>query len=180
MAAHFAADPNFYVSINVASEDILSLEFLDFLETETRSHGLSAGQVALELTERSTASEDSLTQAMAAFSRRGYRILIDDFGTGYSNLAYIARMPIAGIKIDRMFTQALDQQAIGALIVSKVCELAAGLKVDLICEGVETEDQAARLAVMYPGMCVQGFLYGRPMPAVPFSRAFAAVDRRGP
>ena len=174
MAAHFAADPDFYVSINVASEDILSLEFLDFLETETRSHGLSAGQVALELTERSTASEDSLTQAMAAFSRRGYRILIDDFGTGYSNLAYIARMPIAGIKIDRMFTQALDQQAIGAVIVSKVCELAAALEVTLICEGVETRGQADHLVAIYPDICIQGFLIGRPMPARQFSRAFPA------
>ena len=174
MAAHFAADPSFYVSINVASDDILSPEFLDFLETEVRSHGLSASQVALELTERSTANQESLTQAMAAFSRRGYRILIDDFGTGYSNLAYIARMPISGIKIDRMFTQAIDQQAIGAVIVSKVCELAAALEVTLICEGVETKSQADHLVAIYPDICVQGFLIGRPMPAARFSRTFPA------
>ena len=178
MAAHLAADPNFYVSINVASDDILSPAFLDFLETETRSHGLSAGQVALELTERSTASHDSLTQAMAAFSNRGYRILIDDFGTGYSNLAYIARMPIAGIKIDRMFTQALDQQAIGAVIVSKVCELAAALEVTLICEGVETRGQADHLVAIHPDICIQGFLIARPMPAREFLRAFAAEGPR--
>ncbi|WP_187326866.1 EAL domain-containing protein [Martelella lutilitoris] len=171
---HFEADPNFYVSINVASDDILSLEFLDFLETEIRSHGLSASQVALELTERSTANQDSLNQAMAAFSRRGYRILIDDFGTGYSNLAYIARMPIAGIKIDRMFTQALDQQAIGAVIVSKVCELAVALEVTLICEGVETKGQADHLVAIHPDICIQGFLIGRPVPAREFSRAFPA------
>lgn len=172
MAPHLSADPHFYVSINVAAGDMLDPEFQTFLENETATAGVSAGQVALELTERSTASHERLTDAMEIFSRKGHRILIDDFGTGYSNFAYLARLPISGIKVDRMFTQALGQQAIGAMIVGKVCELAAGLKVDLICEGVETEKQAAHLAQMYPAICVQGFLYGRPMPPAPFSRAF--------
>ena len=64
-----------------------------------------------------------------------------------------------------MFTQALDQQAIGAVIVSKVCELAAVLEVTLICEGVETKGQADHLVAIYPDICIQGFLIGRPMPA---------------
>ncbi|MBB4123529.1 EAL domain-containing protein [Martelella radicis] len=176
MAAHLSADSSFYVSINVAAEDILSPDFLLFLKSETEDYGIAAGQVALELTERSTASHDRLTEAMEAFNRRGYKILIDDFGTGYSNLAYIARMPITGIKVDRMFTQALDQQAIGGVIVSKVCEIAEALDVTLICEGVETREQAATLLAIYPEVCAQGFLIGRPMPAEAFSHAFPAAS----
>ncbi len=172
MAAHLSADPDFYVSINVSADDIVAPDFLVFLRCETETRGIASTQVALELTERSTASHDRLTEAMTALSKRGYKILIDDFGTGYSNLAYIARMPIAGIKIDRMFTQALDQQAIGSVIVSKVCELAAALEVTLICEGVETKGQADSLLAIYPEARAQGFLISRPMPAGDFSRAF--------
>ncbi|TNB46278.1 EAL domain-containing protein [Martelella lutilitoris] len=177
MGPRLSADRDFYLSINVSSDDILNRDFLGFLDNETKARGVSPGQVALELTERSTASPERLTRAMEEFSRNGYQFLIDDFGTGYSSLSYIARMPISGIKIDRMFTQALDQPSVGAVIVSKVCELAAALKVTLICEGVETKAQATILANIYPDICAQGFLIGRPMPVERFSRTFPVASR---
>lgn len=165
MEPYLEADPGFYISVNVSAGDFLDPDFMAFLHNEVSSRAMKRDQLALELTERSTANQEQLAQVMQRYSRNGYRILIDDFGTGYSNLSYIASLPLSGIKIDRMFIQALDNEAVGAIIVHNICELATELNVDLICEGIENETQIERLMAMKPDMSAQGYLFGRPEPA---------------
>ena len=178
MQSVLQARPDLYISINVVASDLLDPGFLAFMHNETASRGLSPQQVALELTERSTANHEALTGAMARFRDCGYRIYIDDFGTGYSSLSYISALPVSGIKIDRMFIKALDQDTVGSTIVNKIFDLVSTLNVMVICEGVETVAQADRLKALRSGLSVQGWLFGKPVSAKEFVTQFLEKDVR--
>jgi EAL domain-containing protein (putative c-di-GMP-specific phosphodiesterase class I) len=93
----------------------------------------------------------------------GIRFSIDDFGTGYSNLAYLKRMPLYELKIDRSFIRDTPDDANGTAIVQSVLAMAGHLGLRVVAEGVETEAQAAFLTQHgCPGL--QGYLYARPAP----------------
>jgi len=153
----------FYLSINVSAEDVLDTKVRSFLENEVKRHGLSASQIILEVTERSTAHHGHLIEGMKSFRKSGYEFFIDDFGTGYSNLAYLAKLPINGIKIDRMFTQAIGTEAVSAEIVENICSIARRLELKLVVEGIEKPEQAAYVLKLHSDAVGQGWLFGRPV-----------------
>jgi diguanylate cyclase (GGDEF)-like protein/PAS domain S-box-containing protein len=99
---------------------------------------------------------------MQALHRLGLEIAIDDFGTGYSSLAYINKLPIHMLKIDRSFVHGMSDDADSTSIVSSIIGLAKGLRLKVIAEGVETEEQKELLKALRCDQ-VQGFLLGRPM-----------------
>jgi EAL domain-containing protein (putative c-di-GMP-specific phosphodiesterase class I) len=102
------------------------------------------------------------------FQQAGFEISIDDFGTGYSSLAYLQRFRVKQLKIDRFFTNGLDENGHeGKAIVSAIIALAHSLEMDVVAEGVETESQFDTLRDM---QCdeMQGFLLGRPLTADAF------------
>jgi len=148
-------------------------EFRPFLEAEADELGIDRRQIALELTERETADHQVLAEVLGEYRRSGFQILIDDFGTGYSSLAYIERLPISGIKVDKMFVQGLGRSPIGSEVVKEVIVLAAALDVRLICEGVETRAQADILGAMRSGLSAQGWLYGKAVELDDFRKAAA-------
>jgi len=165
MRSRLQADPSFYVSINISAADMLTPEMSRCLDAEIARNGLSPRQIVLEITERSTADYQRLVEAMSALRARGHRIFLDDFGTGYSNLAYLAKLPIDGIKVDRLFTQAIGREAVSSAIVADVCRIAETIRVTLVAEGVETEEQATRILALHPEAIGQGWLYGKPVSA---------------
>ena len=164
---------DFYISINVSVLDFMDPEFRPFLEAEADELGIDRRQIALELTERETADHQVLAEVLGEYRRSGFQILIDDFGTGYSSLAYIERLPISGIKVDKMFVQGLGRSPIGGEVVKEVIVLAAALDVRLICEGVETRAQADILGAMRSGLSAQGWLYGKAVELDDFRKAAA-------
>ena len=93
----------------------------------------------------------------------GIRFSIDDFGTGYSSLTYLKRLPIHEIKIDKTFVQGAPTYVADANLVETILAVAAGMKLDVVAEGVETAEQAhflkERAKVIY-----QGYLFARPVP----------------
>jgi EAL domain-containing protein (putative c-di-GMP-specific phosphodiesterase class I) len=98
----------------------------------------------------------------------GVRLVLDDFGTGYSSLSYLRHLPLDTIKIDRTFVAGLDGQA-DRSIVEAVISLAHGLRISVVAEGIETEEQFEMLRAM--GCDVgQGYLFARPMPATDAGR----------
>jgi sensor c-di-GMP phosphodiesterase-like protein len=157
-----AAD--FHCSINLSMADILDATLCDFLDREVKNNGLSPRQIILEVTERSTADPEQLISSMRMFGGHGYAFYLDDFGTGYSNLASLAKLPISGIKLDRMFTQTIGKGAMGSKIAENVCSVAKALNLQLIVEGIETEQQAEYIKEMSPTAVGQGWLYGKPVP----------------
>jgi sensor c-di-GMP phosphodiesterase-like protein len=154
----------FHCGINLSTADILDATLCDFLDREVKNNGLNPRQIILEITERSTADPEQLICSMEMFRKHGYAFYLDDYGTGYSNLSYLAKLPISGIKLDRMFTQAIGKEAIGSKIAENVCSVAKALNLQLIVEGIETEQQAEYIKEMSPTAVGQGWLYGKPVP----------------
>lgn len=165
MRARLTGDGEFDVHINFSVTDLLDESILQYLDAEVERLGIAPRRVVIELTERSTADHGRLLRAVEALRGRGYKFYIDDFGTGYSNLAYLARLPINGIKIDKMFTRAIGKAAASSAIVETICSTARTLKVELVVEGVEEAGQAAHIQALFPGAVAQGWLFGRPVPA---------------
>ena len=127
--------------------------------------GLDPAALTLEITEGVLVTESEATaQTLVDLKALGLRLVLDDFGTGYSSLAYLRRFPIDGLKIDRRFIGAMDGSAEDRTIVEAIVNMAAGLQIDVVAEGVETIEQAdtlMRLGCLH----AQGFYYARPMPA---------------
>ena len=108
-------------------------------------------------------------EALDHIAALGVGIAIDDFGTGYSGLAYLKRLPIDTLKIDQSFVRDLTIDPDDAAIVTAIAAMARSLGVDVVAEGVETEEQLAEL-VRLGCQRAQGYLLARPMSAAGISR----------
>jgi len=108
---------------------------------------------------------------LRALKEIGVLLAIDDFGTGYSSLSYLQRFPLDVLKVDRMFVEQLGMRSGGDEIVSAVIQLAHALGLEVVAEGVETEQQ---LDVLRSLDCdfAQGFLFSRPVPAAELRAQF--------
>lgn len=159
--AGFEADP---VAINVTATHFGESGFCDFLFGCLEAGVLSADRIELEITEGLLADLEGMTREnLNTLSDQGIRVHIDDFGTGYSSLSYLAELPIDVLKIDRVFIDRLCDES-GRHLVEGIIAMARALQLDVVAEGIETEDQVDQLIAM--GCCVgQGFLLGRPAPA---------------
>ncbi|MFZ0158294.1 MAG: EAL domain-containing protein [Kineosporiaceae bacterium] len=162
-----AATPELgYVAINVSPSQVRSSGLADDVEAALATSRLSPSQLVVELTESVMlgAAPDGRAQ-LERLDALGVRLVVDDFGTGFSALSHLRDLPVSGIKIDRSFTQGLGRDTHCERIVEALTGLAQGLGVDLVAEGVETEHQAELLTGI-GCLHAQGYLFGRPEPAV--------------
>ncbi|HTJ29622.1 MAG TPA: EAL domain-containing protein [Acidobacteriaceae bacterium] len=159
------AHPELTLSINIAASDLESEAFFQLLEEHVRRKGIAPRQIALELTERSTTKISRLQQAILRLHMEGYQVHIDDFGTGFSSLAYLHELAVDAIKIDRSFTRTIGTDAVTVSILPQILSLAESLHVEVIVEGVETEEQAEYLIRTGKTMQAQGWYFGRPVQA---------------
>jgi diguanylate cyclase (GGDEF)-like protein/PAS domain S-box-containing protein len=134
------------------------------VEGVLRETGLAPHRLQLEVTESVLMNTDDAMAYINELNRIGVGLAIDDFGTGYSSLAYLKKMPVHTLKIDRSFIKDISTDANDEAIAIAIIQLAKSLNLSVIAEGVETEDQASFLR---KNGCtnVQGYLYGRPMTA---------------
>jgi diguanylate cyclase (GGDEF)-like protein/PAS domain S-box-containing protein len=161
-----------YVAINVSPNQISRPGLADAVEKALAENGLPAQRLVIELTE-------SVMLSAAPGARReierlddlGVRIVVDDFGTGFSALSYLRDLPVSGIKVDRSFTAGLGRDAHCERIVEALTGLGRGLGVDVIVEGVETEQQREMLASI-GAEHAQGYLFGRPGPVFDVTGAY--------
>jgi EAL domain-containing protein (putative c-di-GMP-specific phosphodiesterase class I) len=155
----------FWVSVNLAPRQVAHPGLGDRVVAILEETGLDPGRLHLEITESALLEESELTiRNLLDLTAIGVRLVLDDFGTGYSSLAYLRRFPIAAIKIDRHFISGLDSNPDDTTIVEAILRMAAGLRMDVVAEGVETAGQAAILHAM--GCRIgQGYLWSKPVPA---------------
>jgi diguanylate cyclase (GGDEF)-like protein/PAS domain S-box-containing protein len=162
------------VAVNVSPRQLRSREFVSDLERAIGIDDAAAAGLELELTE-SLIMEDveRSTQALSAIRAQGVRIAIDDFGTGFSSLSYLSRLPVDSIKIDRAFVIDMAKGPAGMALISLIIRLAHALKLTVVAEGVETQEQARLLALLGCDE-MQGFLIAQPLPADAFAARFLA------
>jgi diguanylate cyclase (GGDEF)-like protein len=129
------------------------------------STGLPARRLVLEITESILIEDSSAARAILERLRdHGVGISLDDFGTGFASLAYLNDFPFSKIKIDRKFSQAIDTSPRTAAIIGGIAKTTRDLHIELIAEGVETENQLERM-FRFGIYAMQGFLFCRPLPA---------------
>ena len=158
------ADPGLFMSINLSGRQFDDPQLLPALDLALVRYGVAAAQVKLEITESVLLEKLDLALPLLHHCRaRGVRICLDDFGTGYSSLSYLHRLPVDTLKLDRSFILQLDINAAGSKIVAAVIRLAHQLDLDVIAEGLETEEQISALQALGADFG-QGFHFSRPVP----------------
>ena len=159
------------VAINLSMQQLRQPDaLLRRFEEALARYDIDPRQLTCEITESVAMDDTTATErSLQRLAELGLSLSIDDFGTGYSSLAYLRRLPVSQLKIDRSFIQDLETSADARAIVKAVIELAHALSLQVVAEGVETEGQAA---VLRGKRCdkLQGYLFARPMPADELTR----------
>jgi diguanylate cyclase (GGDEF)-like protein/PAS domain S-box-containing protein len=153
------------IAVNVSALQLRRRSFVEDVRAALGSVGSDAGGVDLEITESLLMSDvDESIGKLLEVRRMGMRIALDDFGTGYSSLAYLSKLPLDALKIDRGFVRGMTENAGDTSIVSTIISLGQSLRLKVVAEGVETEEQAELLRLLRCDQA-QGFLFSRPVPA---------------
>jgi diguanylate cyclase (GGDEF)-like protein len=150
------------IAVNVSA---VQLRSRTFVEDVLKALGGDGAGVDLEVTESLLMSDvDESIGKLRALRDAGLRIALDDFGTGYSSLAYLSRLPLDALKIDRSFVNGMTEHADGTSIITAIISLAQALRLKVIAEGVETEQQAHLLRLLRCDQA-QGYLFSPPVSA---------------
>ncbi len=151
-----------YVAVNLSARQFRDPQLLETVRAALAGSRVDPSLIRLEITESAVMQDVEHTERwLGALKALGVRLSVDDFGTGYSSLAYLKRFPIDTLKIDRSFVRDLPEDRDDLAISRAVIDLARGLGMDVVAEGIETREQAEVLAA---NGCVfaQGFYFGRP------------------
>jgi diguanylate cyclase (GGDEF)-like protein len=152
------------IAVNLSPVQLRSPNLLTTVMSALASSSLPPERLELEITETVLLSDNKVTYGILRdLKAMGIRIALDDFGTGYSSLSYLQRFNFDKIKIDRSFVSPSQPGTTGLAVVKAVILMAGELGMDVVAEGVETEDQVATL-VEAGCHLMQGYLFGRPVP----------------
>jgi EAL domain-containing protein (putative c-di-GMP-specific phosphodiesterase class I) len=164
-AAWRAAGTPVRVAVNVAAAQLLRTDLTAIVAEAFAAAGAELGDLTIEVTESAVLSDIEATVAqLEAVRRLGARVSLDDFGTGYSSLAYLQRLPVDELKIDRSFVAAIADDSVSAAIVASVLDLAHAVGLEVVAEGVETAEQLDLLRRLGCDHA-QGYHLARPAPA---------------
>ncbi len=152
------------IAVNVSALQLRRQAFVADVRAALGTPGADGGGVDLEITESLLMTDvmESIRK-LRELRDMGLRIALDDFGTGYSSLAYLSKLPVDALKIDRGFIHAMTDNVDDTSIISTVISLAQSLRLHVVAEGVETEAQAQLLRLLRCDQA-QGYLFGPPMP----------------
>ena len=179
IAAMGLALPPKRIAVNLSPAQFRDEGLLGFVTDVLDRTGLPAHRLELEVTEGLLLEDgEAVVGTMDAMRRMGIHLVLDDFGTAHSNLAYLRGFPFATVKIDRSFLRALSTDPQARALVEAMLAMARALDLDVVGEGVETEEQLGLLCHLRCRM-VQGWLLGRPATAEAtraLIRAHAASD----
>jgi diguanylate cyclase (GGDEF)-like protein/PAS domain S-box-containing protein len=160
-----AAMRELVLAINVSSKQFRKPDFPDQVRAALQVHGVDPARLKLELTESMLLDDiEETISKMNALKTLGVKFSLDDFGTGYSSLQYLKRLPLDQLKIDQSFVRDIAVSANDHAIVRTVVAMAHSLNVDVIAEGVETEEQR-KLLLACGCLSFQGYLFAKPVPA---------------
>jgi diguanylate cyclase (GGDEF)-like protein/PAS domain S-box-containing protein len=174
--ARWALDERFAslsLSVNVSPRQFTDVDFVLRVEKILRESGANPRRLCLEITEGIVLQDaDQVIEKMRRLRTLGLSFSIDDFGTGYSSLSYLQKLPLREVKIDKTFVDDLVTNTTSEAIVRAIIALAIGMKIDVLAEGVETEEQKVRLTALGCER-MQGYLFARPMDLEAMERRLA-------
>jgi diguanylate cyclase (GGDEF)-like protein len=163
------------VAVNLTIPDLLDLELPDRIAALLQETGVPPGRLELEITESTILADPfRVRQVLTRLNEMGLRLAIDDFGTGYSSLAYLKRLPVQTIKIDRSFVTGMCDDPSDATIVRSTIDLGRNLGLAIVAEGVETRETWNALRGLGCSLA-QGYLIGRAVPADELERLLATT-----
>lgn len=160
------------LSVNVSANQFHQQEFVQLVRDAVGRHEINPGRLKLELTESIVLEDiESTVRVMNQLSDIGVHLSLDDFGTGYSSLQYLKHLPLDQLKIDQSFVNDITTDLSDLAIVRTIVAVSESLGLDIIAEGVETEEQKK---LLFRSGCnhFQGYLYGRPMPLGEFETTY--------
>lgn len=174
-----AGHPDLTMAVNVSARELAHRHLVQHVALALAEADAPPDALCLEVTEHVALQQpEDVIEELQALRALGVKIALDDFGTGFSSLVHLRRLPIDEVKIDATFVREAARESSAAAIVGAVTGLARELRLAVVAEGVETEDQLA--AVTARGCpVVQGYLYGRPLPAAEIERGVLATAPRG-
>jgi EAL domain-containing protein (putative c-di-GMP-specific phosphodiesterase class I) len=167
------------IAVNVSGHQIRQASFVETVLAALEESGLSPALLDLEITESTIMQDDEVTnRTLHRLHEMGVGLVLDDFGTGYSSLSYLQRFPVTRLKVDRSFIVDLTTNQDDAALTSAIIAMAHGLRLGVVAESVENEEQVALLRQLGCDE-LQGYLLGRPMSAEQFED-FLAPEKDDP
>jgi len=165
------------LAINISALSLRDIALPDRIQRLAMQAGLGCERLTVEVTESARQNAVPLLDTLTRFRLKGIGVSLDDFGTGYSSLVQLRQLPYSEVKVDRCFVHDAAVSRESRLIVKAVVDLAHGMGLSAIAEGVEDE---ATLALLEDLGCdeAQGFLIARPMPGAAFAEWLLASGRR--
>jgi diguanylate cyclase (GGDEF)-like protein/PAS domain S-box-containing protein len=153
------------VSVNVSAAQVVRADLAAHVGEALAAAGLPAARLALEVTETTVLRDpERAAEVLGALERTGVRLALDDFGTGHSSLAWLRRLPVHVLKLDRSFVQGGDEAAREWRLTGAIMQMGEALGLLTVAEGVETPEQLERMRGLGCRLA-QGFLLARPVPA---------------
>lgn len=169
--ALWATDPqlsHLSIAVNVSARQFCETHFVQSVTDIVQQYGVDPGKLKIELTESQLSSDvEEIISKMTELKKLGIRFSLDDFGTGYSSLAFLKRLPLDQVKIDRSFVMDLLDDPNDAAIAGTIMTLASSLGLEAIAEGVESKEQMEFLQHLGCHM-FQGYLFSPPLPVEEF------------
>ena len=168
MRWHADGLPLEHISVNVSPRQFRRPDFAESVAAVVRRTGIDPHRLHLEITESVLVDVGAADAMLAQLTALGTPLELDDFGTGYSSLAYLQRLPVGIIKLERSFIKSIAQDDNAQAIVRAAIGMVHALKKEVVAEGVETPEQ---LALLQQWSCdaIQGFLLSKPVPAGAFA-----------
>ncbi|WP_433944740.1 EAL domain-containing protein [Paenibacillus sp. SN-8-1] len=167
--------PKFKMAVNLSSKQFLNDNLVEVISNTLRDTGMDPNYLELEITETMTMDVERAITVLDQLNALGVRISIDDFGTGYSSLNYLKKFPIHTLKIDKSFVRDIMSDQNDLNIVSTIISMAHNLNLDVVAEGVETEDQLHFLQ-MKKCDTVQGYYFSKPLSVDEFEQSFYQLN----
>ena len=174
---HQNYDRDFRIAVNLSPRQFREFELVPHIEQALNKLNIASECLEMEITEGILLSGHSyINETITALSNLGVGIAMDDFGTGYSSLSYLRKYPFTVIKIDRSFINDIKVDEADQKLVNAAIAMAHGLKLKVVAEGIETEEQLAMLKEMNCDLG-QGYLLGKPMPEEDFTKILEETER---
>jgi len=164
------------LAVNVSAQQFSQNDFVSTVTALTRLHGVNPARLKLELTESVILNDVAdVVAKMRALKDIGVQLAMDDFGTGYSSLSYLKQLPLDQLKIDQSFVRDIAMNNDDAVMIKAIIDMAQNFRMDVIAEGVETEEQLDFLK-LNGCMSYQGYLFSKPVPLDEFERKISVFS----